>query len=162
MQRFLDAIRALDGVVELAPDEGSEYPEIAWGDHFFYYSRDGTVPQNVQPFATIITKDYPDDTGSRLDPPGRWRLNLHVGAPTMSELFGDGVDDLPELDRSEADLLVPHPVYAQLGWVAVINPGDRTTATVLELVRAAHADERRRVDRRAGGSPRPPSPGDDL
>jgi hypothetical protein len=157
MQRFLDAIRALDGVVELAPREGSDYPEIAWGDHFFYVSRDGTVPQNAQPFATIITKDYPDDDSSRLDAPGRWRLNLHVGAPRMSELFGDDADG-PELDRSEADVLLPHPVYASLGWVAVTNPGDRTTAAVVELLRVAHEGERRRVDRRAGVSPGPAAP----
>jgi len=61
---ILDEIRRHDGVLELAPGPGSEYPEISWGDHYFYFAPDGVVPQNRQPYATIITKDYPDDAAS--------------------------------------------------------------------------------------------------
>jgi hypothetical protein len=40
-------VAALPGVVvqTAAPGDGS--PEIAWGDSFFYYSPDGTVPAAV-------------------------------------------------------------------------------------------------------------------
>lgn len=44
---------------------GSEHPEISWSDHFFYYAPDGLVPRNRQPYATIVTKNYPDDVQSR-------------------------------------------------------------------------------------------------
>ncbi len=145
MDEILGAIRALDGVLETAPREGDDAPPIAWGDHFFYYSPDGTVPQRTQPYATIVTKDYPDDTQSDLDAEGRWRLNIHVGSAKARELVGDG----GERDFSEADVILPHPVYGSLGWVAVVNPGDRTRATVLKLLHDAHDDERRRVARRA-------------
>ncbi len=57
----------------------SPFPEIAWGDHFFYFAPNGQVPQREQPYATIITKNYPGDTCCDLDQPGRWRLNIHVG-----------------------------------------------------------------------------------
>lgn len=40
MEQILEAVRGFDGVLELAPTAGSEYPEIAWGDHFFYYAPD--------------------------------------------------------------------------------------------------------------------------
>ena len=63
------------GVLELAPEAGSGHPEISWGDFFYYYAPDGAVPQNRQPYATIVTKDYPDDTLSRLGVADRWRLN---------------------------------------------------------------------------------------
>ncbi|MFF1879573.1 DUF6194 family protein [Leifsonia sp. NPDC058230] len=152
MEQILDIIRSFDGVLELAPSAGSEFPEVAWGDHFFYYAPDGKVPQNVQPYATIVTKDYPDDRESDLDPDGRWRLNIHVGQERFTELTGENPRDPVAHDFSEADTIMPHPVYGPLGWVAVVNPGERTTATVVELLRAAHEDERRRVERRSAGS----------
>ena len=61
LNEIVHAVRALDGVLVLAPDVGSDFPEISWGDFFFYYAPDGEVPLNTQPFATIVTKDYPDD-----------------------------------------------------------------------------------------------------
>ncbi|MCS5733432.1 DUF6194 family protein [Herbiconiux daphne] len=148
MQQVIDTVRGFDGVLELAPQPGSEFPEIAWGDHFFYYSPDGTVPSNTQPYATIVTKDYPDDALSNLDPAGRWRLNIHVGATVFAELTGETPDDVATRDFSEEDVFLPHPVYGALGWVAVVDPGERTLATALTLLRAAHDDERRRVERR--------------
>lgn len=164
IERILEAVRAFDGVLELAPVEGSEYPEVAWGDHFFYYAPDGTIPQNTQPYATIVTKDYPDDTRSNLDPGGRWRLNIHVGAPRFTELTGESprqfaARDVSGLDFSEEDVFLPHPVYGSLGWVAVVNPSGRTTVAALALLRDAHEEQRRRAERRSGAVNRPADPG---
>jgi hypothetical protein len=139
IDQILDHVRTLDGILVLAPAQGSEFPEIAWGDYFVYYAPDGEIPTNTQPFATIVTKDYPDDTTSRLVD-GRWRVNIHVGR--------NAVLAAPE-DPAEADVVLRHPVYGDLGWVAVISPGDRTAATVLQMLDDAHADARRRWDRRA-------------
>jgi hypothetical protein len=150
MDQILATVRSFDGILELAPGQGSEFPEISWGDHFFYYAPDGQLPQNVQPYSTIVTKDYPDDQGSDLDPDGRWRLNIHVGHARFTELTGENPRDFSARDFSETDVIMPHPVYGSLGWIAVVNPGDRTTATVVELLRSAHEDERRRVERRSG------------
>ncbi len=76
MDEIIGYVSGLDGVLALRPQPGDGTPEIAWGDTFFYYSPDGTVPAKVQPFATIVTKDYPDDVTSRLDRPGFFRLNI--------------------------------------------------------------------------------------
>ena len=149
MEQILDMVRSLDGSLVLAPVAGSDAPEIAWGDYFFYYAPDGIVPRNTQPYATIITKDYPDDARSGLDPAGRWRVNIHVGQATLRELTGTNQDDVGPRDVAEADVFLPHPVYGALGWVAVVNPGARTMPTVLGLLRDAHADEIRRVSRRS-------------
>jgi hypothetical protein len=89
MERLLETIRAFDGVLELAPGEGSAFPEIAWGDHFFYYAPDGHVPAREQPYATIVTKNYPGDATCDLDHPDRWRLNIHVGTDAFIELTGE-------------------------------------------------------------------------
>jgi hypothetical protein len=149
MEQILDTVRGLDGVLELAPAAGSEFPPIAWGDHFFYYAPDGQVPHRQQPYATIVTKDYPGDTRCDLDRPGRWRLNIHVGNTKAAQLFGANPGPLdPAADFAAADTFLPHPLYARQGWIAVINPAARTTSTAMELLRDAHQTARRRAHRR--------------
>jgi hypothetical protein len=149
MEQILSAVGALEGVLILAPQAGSEYPELAWGDAFFYYAPDGQVPQNVQPYGTIVTKDYPDDTASRLDDEGRWRVNIHVDRSTFVELTGEEPRRLVRPRGFAAtDEINPHPVYGALGWVAIVNPGDRTMSTVIGLLRDAHHAARHRFERR--------------
>lgn len=150
MEQILTTLRGLPGVLELAPREGSEFPEIAWGDHFFYFSPDGTVPRNRQPYATIVTKDYPDDDASGLDAPDRWRVNIHVGAARFETLLGFRPDeaDRQGADFRAVDVILPHPLYAAQGWIAVVNPGTRTLPVVLDELRVAHKADRRRVERR--------------
>ncbi|RLV57167.1 hypothetical protein D9V41_00455 [Aeromicrobium phragmitis] len=145
--------RALDGVLELAPRPGDAFPELAWGDYFFYFAPDGALPQREQPFATIVTKDYPDDTASRLDGEGRWRLNIHVGRARFAELLGEKPSAEPtRTDFGTVDVLLPHPVYRAQGWVAVVNPGPRTSELAVSLLREAHTAAQRRTQRRLGGS----------
>jgi len=148
MEQILDAVRSLDGVLVLSPGPGSEFPELAWGDHFFYHAPDGVIPHG-QPYGTVVTKDYPDDTTSRLDEEGRWRVNVHVGRDRFRELVGDDPRDGEPTEAEATDVVVPHPVYGALGWVCVVTPGERTTALVLDLLRAAHDDARARAARRA-------------
>lgn len=149
MEQLLETVRDFDGVLELAPAEGSEFPEIAWGDHFFYFAPAGEIPDRVQPYATIVTKNYPDDALSNLDPAGRWRVNIHVGIARFTELTGENPRRAPSRDLSEADVILPHPVYGALGWIAVVNPSDQTTPTVIALLREAHENAKRRASRRA-------------
>ena len=147
--QILETVEAFDGVLILAPDESSGAPEIAWGDYFFYYSPDGSVPHNGQPFATIVTKDYPDDTRSDLGPEGRWRVNIHVGREVFHELTGQDTRSFTWSDYATADAFMPHPIYGALGWVSVVNAGESTMATVRQLLRDAYQDARGRADRRA-------------
>lgn len=156
MEQLLRTIRNFDGVLELAPTEGSVFPEIAWGDHFFYFAPDGKIPDRVQPYATIVTKDYPGDTLSNLDPAGRWRVNIHVGKARFTELTGEARRRAAPRNFSEADVILPHPVYGALGWIAVVNPSDQTTSTIVALLREAHENAKQRASRRA----RAHAPGD--
>ena len=89
MDQIIGAVRDLDGALVVIPGPGSDAPELAWGDAFFYYAPDGVMPQHVQPYGTIVTKDYPDDTASQLDAPGRWRVNMHVDRATFRRLTGE-------------------------------------------------------------------------
>lgn len=128
----------LPGVVAYTPDETSDAPEVAWGDTFFFYDPDDDPAARRMPFATIVTKDYPGfDTASNLSRPGVSRLNIAVGRSAVEELTGD-------VDYTELDRLIPHPVYATQGWVAILNPGERTAGLARRLLTDAHARAVRR------------------
>lgn len=160
MERILSEVRSYVGVLELAPQAGSEHPEISWGDFFFYYAPEGDVPRNRQPYATIVTKDYPGDVGSRLDAPGRWRLNIHVGRELFTDLVGHPPRSIEEsaVDHSATDVFLPHPLYGAYGWVAVVNPGPLTMARALQALHEAHLADQRRVERRQTRGAPPAAP----
>lgn len=149
LAQIIAVVRSLDGALVLAPDASSGFPELAWGDHFFYYAPDGAVPERTQPYATVVTKDYPDDSLSRLDEPGRARLNIHVGRERFLDLTGEDPREEPgdAWDYAADDVVLPHPVYRRQAWVAVVNPGERTTALAIDLLRDAHEQASRRSDR---------------
>lgn len=148
IEQILAAVRSFDGALVIASEEGSGFPEIAWGDFFFYYAPDGQVPRHGQPYGTIVTKDYPGDSWSDLNGDGRWRLNIHVGRTTFRELTGESTRKFASRDFAMTDVVMPHPVYGALGWVAVVNPGEKTMNTMVDLLRGAHDDAKARAERR--------------
>ncbi|GAB2498134.1 hypothetical protein GCM10027063_41980 [Promicromonospora xylanilytica] len=151
IDRIVATVARLEGSLVVAPAVGDpNFPELAWGDAFFYYSPDGEMPRTVQPYGTVVTKNYPDDTESDLDMPGRWRVNIHVGRASFRTLTGQGGGHGADaaVDHAADDVVLPHPVYGNADWVCVVNPGPRTVGTVLRLLREAHAAARVRFDRR--------------
>ncbi|WP_440107247.1 DUF6194 family protein [Streptosporangium sp. H16] len=154
IDEIIEFLTGLDGVVILRPARGDGSPEISWGDTFFYYAPDGEVPAATQPFATIVTKDYPGDELSRLNRPGVFRLNVSAGKDAFTGWTGRQPRDAAtnEADPSETDSVMAHPVYGTLGWLAVVNPGPRTETAVRELLRTAHDLARSRYRRRAGSA----------
>lgn len=115
------------------------------GDVFFFHDEEEHMdPGRRMPFATIVNSDDYDDA-SDLARPGVWRLNIGVGRETYRTLFGDpprpakdwGVIDTGH-DYKRIDTLLPHPVYAPMGWVCVLNPGDAMFETLKPLLREAY------------------------
>jgi hypothetical protein len=145
----------LDGVLAVRPGPGDGSPEISWGDTFFYYAPGGVVPAAGQPFATIVSKDYPGDDGSRLSRPGVFRLNVGAGTEAFTRWAGRGprAPAAGDADPGATDVIMAHPVYGELGWLAVVNPGPRAEAAVRDLLRTAHGLARGRHERRAGAAP---------
>ncbi len=144
IEEIIGLVSGLDGVLTLTPGPGDEWPELSWGDAFFYYSPDGVVPANVQPFATIVTKNYPGDETSRLDRPDTFRVNIHAGKKEFARGLGRNPDD--------ADTLIAHPVYGNAGWLAVVNPASNTETATRELLETAYRLARARYERRAESS----------
>lgn len=146
IDEIIDHVAALEGVLTLRPEPGDGSPEISWGDTFCYYAPDGRVPAG-QPFATLVTKSYPDEDTPELDRPGFFRLNIAVGRELLATLTEQGAAG-PAPDAHPVDTWIAHPVYGQLGWVAVVNPAGRTSTQALTLLDLAHARARARHQHR--------------
>ncbi|WP_017580161.1 DUF6194 family protein [Nocardiopsis valliformis] len=134
-------VAGLGQVDVMTASRESGAPEIAWGDSFFLYDPDGRARERggFTPFATLVTKDYPDfDSDSDLDRPGVFRVNIAVGRALFEEVVGHTpaahAEHREGFDFTEPDRLLPHPAYAAQGWLAVLNPGPRTSGRVRELL----------------------------
>lgn len=46
-------------------------------------------------------------------------------------------------------MVIAHPLYGELGWLCVVNPGPQTENTLLELLRTAYDLDRQRYRRYA-------------
>lgn len=96
-------------------------------------------------FATIKEHDGPNDKASDLSRAGVYRLSIGVGKNQYRLLFGDvpkrpgkgGVVDL-DVDFTMLDILMPHPVYAWLGWVCVLNPTKHSETLLRHLLDGAY------------------------
>jgi len=146
MKEIVDAVSGFEGVVVVIPGERSGSPELAWGDAFFYYAPDGVMPERTQPYGTIVTKNYPDDEESRLDEPGRFRVNIHVGRDRAPQIVDEGASP------ADVDVFVSHPLYGTAGWVSVVNPAASTSEQAISLLHDAHEAARARASRRSGSA----------
>jgi len=122
----------------VAADGKTPVPEIAWGDTFVYFTPNGEP--GVMPYLTVITKNYPDDERSDLDRPGAFRLNANVGREAFAELIGyppaEHAARADDWDYAADGAVIPHPLYAKLGWVSVVNPA--ADGDVVGLIERAH------------------------
>lgn len=109
---------------------GGGHFEVADDNTFFFHGAD-----NKFPFATIVTKDNEFDSASQLNRPGVFRLNVGVGKESFRALFGE--QPPIDIDYTALDRLMPHPVYAKMHWVSVINPSAATFETVKPLLAEA-------------------------
>ena len=145
--------RELDGVVVVTATADSGAPEVAWGDSFIYYDPDDSEANRKMPFATVVCSDYPGfDTESQLDREGVFRLNIAVGRAAYERLLDHSpsahAERHADYDYAEFDTLIPHPIYAEQGWVSIVNPGPKTADQARQLLVDAYDLARTRHQRR--------------
>ncbi|MFF2550852.1 DUF6194 family protein [Nocardia sp. NPDC058058] len=150
IEEIIALLDSLPGTLRLSPTPGDPtYPEIAWGDSFIYYAPDGKIPTTVQPFTTVVTKDYPDDKSSNLNRPNTFRLNIHAGKDSFTTHLGYPPRDSSAhpADPSALDTLIPHPTYASAGWLSIVNPGPQSEPVIADLLHTAYDRARTRYNR---------------
>jgi hypothetical protein len=130
------------------------------GDSFVFYDPDRvTVPEQRFPFLTVVTGDR-YDAASNLDRDERtYRVNLGVDRPTYEELLGPAprqavgseVIAAAGVDYTADDVVLPHPFYAPMHWVCIVNPGEQTRSQLAHMLGTAHDLAKRQYDNRRRG-----------
>lgn len=94
----------------------------------FFYNPNFRFPRGTY-FVTIKEKDGDNDKSSNLYRENIFRLSFSTDKKDFFQLFSEKPAryDKSEViigkyDFTKLDKLMPHPVYAWLGWVCILNP----------------------------------------
>ncbi len=128
----------------------------SWGEKGIFYNPNGVLKRGVY-VLTVKEKDGENDKASGLDREGVFRVNLGVRKNTFLEMFGTvpkrppkgGVVDMP-CDFTETDKILPHPVYAWMGWICALNPSEETFEKLEPLIREAYEYAKEKYAKRKG------------
>ncbi len=112
----------------------------SWGETGIFYNPGKVLKRGVY-VLTVKEKDGDNDRASQLDREGIYRINLGPRKKTYVDLFGPapkrptkgGVTDV-DADFTQTDTLLPHPVYAWMGWVCALNPSKQTFEELKPLI----------------------------
>lgn len=126
----------------------------SWGEKGIFYNPDGRFKRGVY-VATLKSKNGDNDRVSNLDRVGIFRLNIGVRKSTFINLFGQmpkrpaagGVVLLP-VDFTEIDKILPHPVYAWMGWICILNPSPKSFEEVKPFLQEAYDYSKEKYSRK--------------
>lgn len=131
----------------------------AWGETALFYNPEHTLPHGVY-FCTLKQSDGENDRASRLDREGVYRLSFGLPMNAYSTLFGQkpprpakGSAVNTGHDFSQVDVLMPHPVYAWMGWVQILSPSASSLEALRPLIVEAHQAARERFEKRLKNKP---------
>ena len=113
----------------------------AYRERSFFYNPGKVLPHGIY-FSTIKESDGPNDAFSQLDREDIFRISIGMGKRKYEQLFGRVPKRAPKgestlagiWDFHQPDLLTPHPIYAWMGWVCVLNPEVANQALVKGLI----------------------------
>jgi hypothetical protein len=125
--------------------------QFAYDTHFFFVGSERKMP-----FVTVVTSDIHDDA-SNLSRAGVFRVNMGVRRETYEGMFGkapafneDGSPVETGHDFTTLDAVMPHPIYAAMHWVCVLNP-EGAWEKVKGLIGEAYGVAAGREGKRVGG-----------
>lgn len=109
------------------------YAYDAWGERSFFLNPQKQFKRGTY-FATLKMQDGEHDTASHLNREGIFRVNMGLSKDCYKTLLGElpkrppkgGVitNSTNNIDFTVLNTLLPHPVYAWMGWVCVLNPDE--------------------------------------
>lgn len=116
----------------------------SWGEKGIFYNPGQMLKRGVY-VLTVKEKDGANDKASHLNREDTFRVNLGVRKTTFQTLFGKvpvrpaagGVVDM-DYDFTAFDKIIPHPVYAWMGWISILNPSDNTFEQLKPLIQEAY------------------------
>lgn len=126
----------------------------AYRERSFFYNPQGSLPKGIY-FATIKESDGPNDKSSHLDRAGIFRLSVGIGKKQYQNLFSN-VPQRPAkgtivnlaYDFTSLGLLMPHPIYAWLGWVCINNPDSKHIDLLKHLLNISYQNALIKFDKK--------------
>lgn len=116
----------------------------SWGERGIFYNPDGKLKRGVY-ILTVKEKDGDNDKASNLDRKDVYRVNLGIKKSTFSKMFGSipkrpgkGRSVDMDYDFSAINEMLPHPVYAWMGWICVLSPSESRFEELKPLIQEAY------------------------
>lgn len=105
----------------------------AYRETMFFYNPDQLLSNGIY-VCTIKSEDGPNDKASNLNHAGVYQLSCGYlfGAKPKRPAKGQIVN--LDTDFTVLDQIIPHPIYAWMGWVCVNNPEEETLRRFLTLM----------------------------
>lgn len=116
----------------------------SWGEKGIFYNPENKLKRGIY-ILTIKEKDGDNDKGSALNRDGIYRVNLGIRKQTFLNMF-TAVPKRPakgcvvdmDYDFTQTDKIIPHPVYAWMSWICVLNPSCDTFEALKPLIDEAY------------------------
>jgi len=120
-------------------------PKASWGETALFYNPDQLLAHGMY-FFTLKQHDGANDKASALDRAGVFRVAIGLAAASYARLFGakpprplKGGCVATGHDFTALNVLMPHPVYAWMGWAQILSPSRERFEALLPLIGEAHA-----------------------
>lgn len=121
-------------------------PKESWGETSLFYNPGNVLPNGVY-FCTLKRHNGENDQASDLDRQGVFRVSIGLNPKTYTRLFGPKparpakggviVTDLV-YDFTQLNELMPHPIYAWMGWAQILCPTHEKLESIFPLIEEAH------------------------
>lgn len=115
-----------------------------WGEKGIFYNPDYRLPKGVY-ILTIKEKDGDNDKASNINRDGIYRVNLGLRKDSFKDMFLSVPKRPPagcvvemDYDFTRLDTIMPHPVYAWMGWICVLNPSEQTFEKLKPLIEESY------------------------
>lgn len=116
-----------------------------WGEKAIFYNPHSTLKKGVY-VLTIKEKDGENDKSSNVNRDNVFRVNVGIRKETFKELFSyipsrppaGGIIDM-NLDFTQLDTIMPHPVYGWMAWICVLNPSSDTFEKLKPLIQESYS-----------------------
>lgn len=125
-----------------------------WGEWGIFYNPNKVLKKGVY-ILTIKEQDGENDKSSNLQRNHVYRMNICLRKETFIKRFGflpkrplaGGVVKM-DFDFTALDVIMPHPVYAWMGWICVLNPSDETFEELKSLILESHEFAKEKFSKR--------------
>jgi hypothetical protein len=133
-----------DIILEIVTNLPGVIPKATWGETSLFYNPGNVLPNGVY-FCTLKTHDGQNDKASNLNREGVFRVAIGLAPEAYSRLFGHKPKrpekgGIVKTDHAFTKIneLMPHPIYAWMGWAQVLCPSRETFLEIFPLIKEAH------------------------